>query len=707
MRHGPLLVLLVVAVVGTGALLYSTVWAPQVGPLAVQYVPVGQAAAQPPNTFIISGLEVGEYLGNEYQVIGPDAIPALASSFVTGKETRANLYQQIVLRDTTPGGFDGGFIDFRRTETNDVTDALVFEDTVFELNLEFSPGLESDVESGEAVDLDGVDFPMLGDRYTLVDVKVSGNSVRMRMFGGFGSVEFEDNDVTDDNYQSFGAKVNQQNVDADVKIRATMLGDRIIIYSIRYRLTANAAIGGDIEVRPLTCARQYAQYSMGFLSPNFDFCWKGISGAAAGATHAGISGNEVRFDPRGSERLNLVFTNTRGRLYDVPLVDLDGGIHYGRGTRSTIFKEAANDAAPNIAIGDYFFVTSKDDVSGVTNALRYDNNDGNVAYFEDLAGDIRKATFDAGTGEGQLLIGDGTYRFVVDLGTNEIAMDQDNDGSISGDEAKIIVASGSKIDLSAGFSGEVITPRRLFDDATSDEKTDFSIFDDGGDIGIMVPSPQTTITGYEFKLISEGGGVKSGLTKYGILFTYEDNGGQADELRLIVPGRYAGPTKGGALGEVYITLERPRLMKPTQLPPAQCGNSVKEAGEYCDPPGSFCAGPGPFDRGTCSTDCATCVPKPRATCGNNLIEQGEQCEKSVDCGPGYACDSCQCVAAPPVCGNNLIEPPEQCEKDIDCAQGMMCSNCGCVPAPVVETPAPVKLNIFARFFSWLASLFGA
>ncbi len=50
----------------------------------------------------------------------------------------------------------------------------------------------------------------------------------------------------------------------------------------------------------------------------------------------------------------------------------------------------------------------------------------------------------------------------------------------------------------------------------------------------------------------------------------------------------------------------------------------------------------------------------------------------------------------------------RCMNDSDCADGT-CQNHVCVPGsvpPPTPQPAPVKQGVFARFFSWLASIFG-
>lgn len=703
-RHVPIGIFLLVALVGIATIMLSVSYHPGAVPFAVQYVPYGQAVAQQPgqNTVVIN-LEVGEAIASEIEGLSGDLLPALQGGRIQAKEISTDYRQALMF--TEPGVFTGGRLAFGEDEAGNVGDFLEFPDAIFKLQMEFSPGLRSNTDDGRMRDIEEESFNILGDRFTIVDTDVNTDAdrVSIRLFGGYGSVEFED--VYSDDAFSQGVQVNGQTIDALVKIRATESGDELTIYSIQYILNANARRGGEVQVLPLHCTREYLQYPTGLLVPNFDICYKGLeSGVAPAEPQYGISGNEVRIDARGDDETVMIATNFIGQTYEIPLVQQPG--MYGKNGRDFIFVEAANPGAPNINLGDYFLVMSKEK-NGVSNVLRYDSIADNVVIFEDLAtGNQRKATFNQNTGEGQLLLSEGTYEFVVGAG-DALAMDQTNDNSISGDEAKWVFPGGTIFDFGPGFTMRVITPRRLFDDFNADEITEFSfIFNNAIDIDL--PSPQAPI----FDLESVGGGVRQGLTKYGILFTWERNSGDSDELDLVIPGAYARSVKGGAGAEVFVTFEREKLMKQPQAPaPAPvCGDKVITGGEVCDPPGSLCADEYFGKAGTCADDCSSCL---LPTCGNKYLEPGEQCEAHADCQEGFMCQSCGCVKMPePVCGNNLIERGEQCEADVDCGRGMVCNGCQCAPAPappVVETPTPPprQPNIFARFFTWLASLFGA
>src|SRR3989344_292207 len=668
MRHVPISILAIVAVVGIATLMLSVSLLDRPAPFATVFV--GQAASSPSDT-VIARLEVGEYLGNEVESLTGTQISGLRSGTVHGAEGRTDYVQSLRFRD--PGTFNGARMVFGQHELGDVTDFLEFEDAVFKYQIEFGSGLQSNIEDNSLPDIEDEDIMLLGDTYSIVDsnVNTDSNRVSLKLFGGFGSIEFTDGNYADDNYYS-GVKVNGQSIDALVKIKATESSDFLVIYSLQYILNANAKEGGDLQVLPLHCVREFLQYPLGMLSPDFDICYKGLGGSGGNVVVSGISGNEVRISPRGDDEYVMTATNTRGQTYNIPLAQLPGS--YGNRGRNFVFVEAANSAAPNINVDDYFLVNSKNDISGSSHVLRYDRREGNQLYFEDLAGNSRTATFDSVTGEGQLLVGEGTYEFVVGAG-DSLAMDQTNDNSISGGEARFVFAGGSRVDFGPGFTITITTPERLFDEATSDENTVFDITFGGGQVDLVVPSPQGSV----FKLQS-GEGRKQGLTQYGILFDW-DTDSESDSLTLTIPGAYSGGSRGGAGAEVFISLERAKLMKPIQSPApiARCGDGIITKPEYCDPAQSLCATPNAFERGVCSKDCLSCVPKPKSVCGNKLLEPGEQCEASADCAAGLVCQGCKCVLPPaPLCGNKLLEAGEQCESAADCPSGMACSGCKCL-----------------------------
>lgn len=730
MRHVPVSILAIVAIVGVAVMMFSFSSYDVPVPFAVQYA----APSQTQGNTVIARLEIGEYLSSKVVGLSDAQLPGLKSTVIQTKESRADAYQS--LRFSESGLFNGGQVLFGRTEDGTTSDFLQFTDSVFKYEIDFSPGLESEVEGSNLPDLLDEDVFILGEVFTIVDASTSGNGVTLRLFGGYGSIDLTDNNYADDLYQNFGAKVNGESVNAKVKIKAQLSGGVLQIYSIQYVLTADAKQGGKVQVLPLHCTREYLRYPLGLISPQFDICYKGTSGAVA-PTSKGIGGNKAIMKPRGDDEYAFIASNVRGQVYEIPLAQ-DPGM-YGNNGRDFIFVEAPNAGAPNIQVNDYFLVSSRNaipDITAVSNVLRYDTIQDNVVYFEDLSGGSRQATFDTATMEGTLNVGEGSYRFVVGAG-NALAMDQTNDGNINGAEARWRFPGGTLADFGPGFNIKIITPRRLFDDYNADETTEFNIVF-GPNIDLNVPSPQAPI----FNLVSEGGGIDQGLTKYGILFTLDDNS-KSDKLELTIPGSYS-VVKGGAGAEVFITLDRPALVKEIPGPVVSvCGDRIISPGEYCDPAGSPCAGAGAFERGICAADCKTCAVQPRAVCGdgkvtspetcevnadcpvgkwcdscscvgkpvcgNGVKESGEMCESNAQCGAGLECYSCLCVP-PPTCGNNLIEQGEMCEKNADCLNGQVCGGCQCFypnagKAPSMQYPEGTQPNVFVRFWSWLKNLF--
>ena len=162
-------------------------------------------------------------------------------------------------------------------------------------------------------------------------------------------------------------------------------------------------------------------------------------------------------------------------------------------------------------------------------------------------------------------------------------------------------------------------------------------------------------------------------------------------LEIYYPGGPFYAPKGGARGDVIITLERSKyLAGPTPTPPTLprtiiCGDEIIEGSEECDPPGSVCAAEF-FKRGTCSYDCKCVVPKPY--CGDGIVDPGEECEANADCPEGSYCEYCKCLGKEAPIVEKPV-PPAVEEKP---------------PAPVEPAPLPVEKTWWQRFTDWLKSI---
>src|SRR3989344_9260961 len=577
MKHVPISILAIIAIVGLAAMLSFAPFG--IGPLAVRFV--GPPGQQEGNTYVVP-LENGEFLSNEITSLSDRQLSRLQGGRIHARDGATD-YSQI-LTFSEFGLFNGGQLTFGSTEEGKTSDFLVFDDSIFKLQVLFASGLRSEIENNKLPGLEDESFSLMGDQYSILDTRVNteANSITLKLYGGFGAVEFTDGNYADDQFYP-GAKINGNYIDSNVRIRASETNDEISISSIEYLLNAHPARGGSVEVPQLHCVRNQLKDPEGMLSPDFDICYKGPSTQSMASLE-----NEVFVRPLGDSQYIIVAPNTRGQIYKIPLAQMPGT--YGNRNRDFVFVEAAA-GAPNINMGDYFLVNSRNDISGSSNVLRYDQLADNTVYFEDLAGSMRAAQFDPANGEGTLLVGEGTYRFAV-TGT-DLAIDQTNDGQINGGEAHFILLGGSKLDFGPGFTITHTTPARLFSNPAGDENTQFDVTFNG-QVDLDVPSPQ----GSTFVLKSAGGGIKQGMTRYGTLFTWKKESG-SDSLHISTGTTQSSSSSGG----VFITLERPKLVKT----PAVCGDNVVNGKESCDPPGSKCLGTKLFERGTCAKDCNTCV----------------------------------------------------------------------------------------------------
>ena len=564
MKHLPVSILGIIALAGIIGMLSLS---GELAPFAVKNAPL-----QPGNTYIAS-LQQGESIGDKISALSEYQLSRLAGGTIhsSGKATQ---YSQIIVL-SEPGLFDGGQLSFGKTENGETGTFLAFDDAVFKLQILFASGLRSEIKENRLPDLNDESLSMLGDEYSILDTRfnVQTRSITLVMYGGFGRVEFTDGNSADGNFYQ-GVKINGNFIDAGVRIRTAEENGALSIYSIEYLLSAHPARGA-LEVPPLHCIRNQLIAPEGMLSPDFDICYR---------SSASPKIDEAIVKPLGSSQYAVTAPNARGVVYKIPLAQMAG--EYGNRGRNFVFVEAADQGSPNINPGDSFLVNSRNDISGDSHILRYDRTAQNTIYFED-AGNMRAALFNIATGEGELLAGEGTYRFVV-AANGALAIDQNNDGQINGGEARFVLLGGSRLDFGPGFTVTYTTPSRLFTEPAGDENTQFDLTFNS-QIDLDLPSPQG-----DFSLKSAGGGVKQGMTRYGTLFTWKQQP-SSDSLHISLGARSSGG--------VYITLERPLLVKEK----TSCGDSKLTPPEICDPPKSSCKGEKFFERGTCAKDCASCI----------------------------------------------------------------------------------------------------
>lgn len=511
------------------------------------------------DTIVIGGLEIGEPLGRDIESITGTQLNSFKDTYLRTQEGSTKYRQILRLTKTGTDGFTGGSIEHIRSSNDEVGDFLVFQkdEPAFEYEMVFNPGLESKMEDGEAVDLENIKLNILGKDYYIAKVEQDNYDLEIRFFG---ASQFNIKDNVHDNLYSKDVSVNGRKLDAEVKIRGTVSGSRLRIYSITYRFYPKDTLGSDVYVEPKHGITQYLREKQGMMHVGFNILYGGLQGNVVQQAIRRPRGSVVRFDPRGNDGYRLTFTNTRGQVYSVPLAELYGGsVRLGDGSRSFIVKEGSSSTDYNIDEGDFFVVSSSDKISATTNIIELDTLDvqNSRVFFTDYAGTQRIVNLDE-NGEGILPAGGANYRIKADMTNGDaIVVDQNNDGSFGGDRPKIVIYGGGMLEIS-GTSISFRTKARLFSEGGSDEVVSFNLVEDDGEINIVVPTQS------ELTLHQDANRLKKGLTDFGVYFQLDDD----EPAQMLIEFPYGGQRSasvygysGQAKGYVVITLELDKFVK--------------------------------------------------------------------------------------------------------------------------------------------------
>jgi hypothetical protein len=129
-------------------------------------------------------LEIGEFMGDVTETLSDEDLEMLRSGSITTQVGTTDFTQTLDLDVAATG--DSGKVVLDENDDRETGLYLLFEDgsPVFTYELEFTSGLESDVESSEAVDLEDEAIFMLGQYYTVVDSTIGTNSVALELIAG-------------------------------------------------------------------------------------------------------------------------------------------------------------------------------------------------------------------------------------------------------------------------------------------------------------------------------------------------------------------------------------------------------------------------------------------------------------------------------------------------------------------------------------------
>ncbi|MEK6903502.1 MAG: hypothetical protein AABW64_02550 [Nanoarchaeota archaeon] len=128
-------------------------------------------------------IEINEFIGDVRSAITEDDTNALQSGVIS-TPGGSTTYEQTIRFETT-GVLDGKIL-FAENDDNDIDDFLTFfeNNITFEYAVDFSEGLESELVSSHAVDLEDEDLALLDRTYKITEVKTSGNRLTIKLVSG-------------------------------------------------------------------------------------------------------------------------------------------------------------------------------------------------------------------------------------------------------------------------------------------------------------------------------------------------------------------------------------------------------------------------------------------------------------------------------------------------------------------------------------------
>ncbi|MBI4148267.1 hypothetical protein HY490_03165 [Candidatus Woesearchaeota archaeon] len=508
------------------------------------------------DSFVLRHIDIGDPIGRDQPTLSEAHFKSLRSADLQTNEGKTRVQQFLIL--SKPGDFQGSTLFFGRDNDGRIGHFLKFEsnEPMFEYVMAFSAGLRSALQDTILADFIEVYLPFFGRPFVVVDAQYNQNTkvLRLKMLGPVGSLQLEDT-LGDQKYNR-GVMLNGNRLDAEVRMQGQFANNRLSLSEIRYRPKAQGHDSGDIFVPPRNGLKTRLKHPGSLLSNSFDIVYGGLRSEAGLA----FAGDTLAFTGKGRD-YDLTFVNNLGQAYKIPLVTTDPQFKYGDDDQDLVFKEGNNQADFNIDRGDIFLLTSRQDIVGTTTVLKYRTvtYDQGRIVFDDLAGGDRTVNFDATTGQGTLVSAGTAYAIVVSpTAPHPIVVDQNGDGGIDGDEARIVLKSGQILDIgdSNVIGGNQInlrltTPARFFDEPTGDESINFVITKNADGPTIEFPDPGALT-------VKRSDRIDRGLSRFGVSMTRD---GKRTPAQVV----FSFPTSAGRVafsdGTVLVTLEREKYLK--------------------------------------------------------------------------------------------------------------------------------------------------
>lgn len=517
-------------------------------------------------------LEVNEFLGDVRETLSEPDLDLLADYTVSNNKGATDVNQYLHLPDNS------GRVVFDADERDRVGYFLFYEDeeSIFQFELEFDEGLESDINSttGVLADLISLNLTMIGENFTITNASFLNNdTLALELESGTKTVVFEDTANTVGTVH-----INQLQVEeAVVEMQFSTTLDGVHIDNISYNLSSNAVLG-DLYALPGTGIREQLERQDAMLSDKWDIHYEGLM-------DTGVT--LVRIDSAGNDEYDLEFTNQEGIFFDVPLASNEGPLpfKYGDDDDDLWFQEDGD--TYSISRQDYFVVSdcrvfpynsenqSDEDNACFSHVLRYDTIDTSNSRltFTDLGTGTREINYSnwvwqTTPGTGYLTIGNVSYEVHVNpYAPYNLSIDLNGDGVVSSFndvKGKVLIGVQGEglIDLgfqdaSPGYSQpldenfeaadnitiNLITLPKEFDESNSDEVIS-TVIEPRDDWRIGINGMEQKNGNYFSGLLGleENEDLEQALSGYGVFFElYDpDSPDQAEDLTIEYPLQQRG-----------------------------------------------------------------------------------------------------------------------------------------------------------------------
>ena len=180
-------------------------------------------------------LELYENMGDVRETLTESNLEGLEGGEISTGKGKTD-YKQYLRFEESGGEISAGTVVYEENEDDKVGDYLKFEDgtVMFEYELEFSEGLESDIDNDQLEDLEDEELVILGQPFTIVNAEIdtTNEELELLFLGGADSLimdEGEEKNITigDKDYNIKVLLISDEKDSEDMKVKFNINGEDV------------------------------------------------------------------------------------------------------------------------------------------------------------------------------------------------------------------------------------------------------------------------------------------------------------------------------------------------------------------------------------------------------------------------------------------------------------------------------------------------